>query len=103
MDSSLLKNLNHQQKEAVTHGTGPLLIVAGAGTGKTRVITERVAHIANEKWASHDQILALTFTEKAAAEIEERVDQLMPIGYESIPIKTFHSFCDHILRDFVVR
>ena len=99
MDSSLLKNLNHQQKEAVTHTTGPLLIVAGAGTGKTTVITKRIVHLINQKKAKPEEILAVTFTDKAAGEMEERVDRLLPYGYIDLWISTFHSFCERVLRD----
>jgi DNA helicase-2/ATP-dependent DNA helicase PcrA len=99
MDSSLLKNLNHQQKEAVTYGTGPLLIVAGAGTGKTTVITKRIAYLIDKKKAKPEEILAVTFTDKAAGEMEERVDRLLPYGYIDLWISTFHSFCERVLRD----
>lgn len=90
--------LNEKQKQAVEHESGPLLIVAGAGTGKTSVITQRIAHLIKSGTAKPSEILALTFTEKAASEMVERVDQLMPIGYEEVQISTFHSFCDKILR-----
>ena len=73
--------LNKEQREAVVHGDGPLLIVAGAGTGKTKVITERIAYLIEAKKARPDEILALTFTEKAAEEMEERADKLLPYGY----------------------
>ena len=90
--------LNEQQAIAVNHKNGPLLIIAGAGTGKTKVITERIAKIVNEKWAKPNEILALTFTEKAASEMQQRVDALLPLNYEEPWISTFHSFCDKILR-----
>ncbi len=77
-----------------------MLVIAGAGTGKTRVITERVAHLIEQKICSPANILALTFTEKAAAEMEGRLDERMPIGYEAIEVSTFHSFCDKILRQY---
>ncbi|MBU0728089.1 ATP-dependent helicase [Patescibacteria group bacterium] len=92
--------MNQQQLSAVQHKDGPILVIAGAGTGKTRVITERIAHILDQKWCNNDQILALTFTDKAAGEMEERLDTLMPIGYESIQISTFHSFCEKLLRQY---
>jgi DNA helicase-2/ATP-dependent DNA helicase PcrA len=95
-----MSELNKQQLEAVQHKDGPVLVIAGAGTGKTRVITERIAYILNQKWCDNDQILALTFTEKAAGEMEERLDILMPIGYETIQISTFHSFCEKLLRQY---
>ncbi|MBD3329880.1 AAA family ATPase [Candidatus Dojkabacteria bacterium] len=90
--------LNKQQKAAVGHKNGPLLIIAGAGTGKTAVVTRRIINIINQGWAKPSEILALTFTEKAAGEMLERVDLEMPIGYEEIWISTFHSFCDRLLR-----
>lgn len=90
--------LNKEQLEAVKHGRGPLLIIAGAGTGKTTVITERIKHLIISKLASPDEILALTFTDKAAREMEERVDIAMPYGYTQMWISTFHSFCDRVLR-----
>ena len=75
-------------------------MIAGAGTGKTRVITERIAHILEQKWCEPGNILALTFTEKAAAEMEGRLDERMPIGYEAIQVSTFHSYCEKILRQY---
>lgn len=92
------RSLNSAQKEAVEHGKGPLLIIAGAGTGKTRVITERISWLIDRKKAKSSEILALTFTQKAAQEMEERVDQTMPYGYEPMWISTFHSFADAILK-----
>ncbi len=91
--------LEKEQLEAIRHGDGPLLIIAGAGTGKTTVITERIKYLALEKNVPLSSILALTFTEKAALEMEERVDKVMPYGYTQTWISTFHSFCDRILRD----
>jgi len=91
-------NLNENQKKAVEYDKGPLLIIAGAGTGKTSVITERIIHIINKQLAKPSEILALTFTEKASEEMSERVDIGMPYGYEEVMISTFHSFCDRILR-----
>ena len=98
----ILKGLNPEQKKAVTHNTGPLLIVAGAGTGKTTVITKRIAYLIEQKIAKPSEILALTFTEKAAAEMEERVDELVPYGYTDMWISTFHAFGDRLLRDFSI-
>ncbi len=92
-------NLNDAQKKAVQFGKGPLLIVAGAGTGKTTVITQRLAWLIIEQKISTDNILALTFTEKAAGEMEERVDVLLPYGYVDLWVSTFHAFCDRILGD----
>ncbi|MFZ5363998.1 MAG: UvrD-helicase domain-containing protein, partial [Patescibacteria group bacterium] len=98
----LLKDLNQAQKEAVSHEDGPLLIVAGAGTGKTAVITRRIAFLILEKKIKPDEILALTFTEKAAGEMEERADQLLPYGYVDLWISTFHSFCEKILKEHAI-
>jgi DNA helicase II / ATP-dependent DNA helicase PcrA len=93
------KTLNPQQIEAVNHLEGPLLIIAGAGTGKTTVITERIKHLILKKKILPSQVLALTFTDKAAREMEERVDVAMPYGYTQMWISTFHAFCDRILRN----
>jgi len=93
------KKLNSKQLEAVRHDRGPLLIIAGAGTGKTTVITERIKHLIVDKNMEPSSILALTFTEKASYEMQERVDILLPYGYTNLWIHTFHSFCDRILRD----
>ncbi len=90
--------LNFEQKKAITFSKGPLLIVAGAGTGKTMVITQRIQHLILDKNVNTDRILALTFTEKAAEEMEERVDKLLPYGYVDLWISTFHSFCQKILE-----
>lgn len=90
--------LDRQQGLAVNHKKGPLLIVAGAGTGKTTVITERIKKLILEDGVVPSKILALTFTEKAAKEMEERVDVALPYGYTQMWISTFHSFCDRILR-----
>ncbi len=98
--SKILDGLNEAQAQAVAHNTGPLLIIAGAGTGKTTVITRRIAYLIERKIAKPSEILALTFTEKAASEMEERVDQLVPYGYTDMWISTFHAFGDRLLRDF---
>ncbi|MDQ7849101.1 MAG: ATP-dependent DNA helicase [Armatimonadota bacterium] len=95
----ILEGLSEEQRAAVTHEEGPLLIVAGAGTGKTAVITRRIAWLIATRRARPDEILALTFTDKAAAEMEERVDLLVPYGYTDITICTFHAFGDRILRE----
>ena len=81
MNEDLLAGLNEEQRAAVTYGEGPLLVIAGVGTGKTTVITKRIAWLIAEKRAKPAEILALTFTERAAAEMEERVDLLVPYGY----------------------
>lgn len=94
-----LKQLNQEQITAITAGAGPLLIIAGAGTGKTTVITERIKHLILEKKVNPANILALTFTEKAAKEMQERVDIALPYGYTDMWINTFHAFCDRVLRD----
>ena len=96
---SLLKDLNSEQQKAVKHENGPLLIVAGAGTGKTTVITRKIAYLISEKKVPADHILALTFTDKAAAEMEERVESLLPFGYFDLWVSTFHSFGERILKD----
>ncbi len=95
----LLSGLNERQREAVTFGDGPLLVLAGVGTGKTTVITRRIAWLIAEKRAKPAEILGLTFTERAAAEMEARVDTLVPYGYIEARIGTFHSFCDRLLRE----
>lgn len=92
-------SLNSEQLQAVEHTTGPLLIVAGAGTGKTTVITERIKWLIATGLAKPQEILALTFTEKAAREMETRVDEALPYGTFGLWISTFHSFCDRILRN----
>ncbi|MBU4346857.1 MAG: ATP-dependent helicase, partial [Candidatus Omnitrophica bacterium] len=95
----ILEGLNKEQLEAVTHREGPLLIIAGAGTGKTTVITRRIAWLLSEGLAKTNQILALTFTDKAASQMQERVDLLVPYGYTDIWISTFHAFGDRLLRE----
>jgi len=94
-----ISKLNKEQKQAVTFEQGPVLIVAGAGTGKTTVITNRLAYLIQNKKAKPEEILALTFTNKAAQEMEERVDRLLPYGYIDLWISTFHSFCNRILKE----
>src|SRR3989338_7217411 len=86
----LLDDLTAAQRDAVLHEGGTLLIIAGAGTGKTTVIARRIAWLIATKRARPEEILALTFTEKAAAEMEERVDLLVPYGYVETTIRTFH-------------
>ncbi len=95
---SLKKKLNKEQLSAIKHKTGPLLIIAGAGTGKTTVITERVKYLIEKKLARPEEILALTFTEKAAREMEERIDIALAYGLTNMWVMTFHSFCERILR-----
>jgi len=91
--------LNKEQQEAVLHKTGPLLIVAGAGTGKTTVITQRITNLIEKGLAKPEEILAVTFTEKAATEMEERVDKALDFGYVDLWISTFHAFCEKVLRE----
>jgi len=97
-NQDILKDLNPEQKKAAEHTNGPLLIVAGAGTGKTTVITRRIAHLMMDKAVKGNEILALTFTNKAAQEMEERIDKLVPYGYTDLWVSTFHTFAQRILE-----
>jgi len=99
VNSDFLKNLNKAQKEAVMHLEGPLLIVAGAGSGKTKVLTSRIANIIKEKKAFPNQILAVTFTNKAAKEMQNRVSNILGSSATGLPwLGTFHSICAKLLR-----
>ena len=100
---SIYDTLNGPQKEAVLHTDGPLLILAGAGSGKTRVLTHRIAYLIDERGVNPWNILAITFTNKAAEEMRQRVDSLVDFGAESIWVSTFHSMCVRILRRFIER
>lgn len=91
--------LNKEQQQAVKYNKGPLLIIAGAGTGKTSVVVEKIKYLVKNKLARPEQILALTFTEKAASEMEERVDRAMPYGYFQMNVSTFHAFAEQILKE----
>lgn len=99
--TDILTGLNDKQQEAVEHFEGPLLILAGAGSGKTRVLTHRIAYLIEEHQINPFQILALTFTNKAANEMRERVDQIVSYGAGSVWVSTFHSTCVRILRRFI--
>src|SRR5512143_1562052 len=101
-EAALVEGLNPAQRRAVLHGEGPLLIVAGAGTGKTKVITHRIARLIGAKAARPDEILAVTFTEKAASEMEARVDCLVPYTSSFAEISTFNSFGERVLRDYAL-
>jgi len=97
---SFKKDLNEEQEKAVTHTSGPALVLAGAGSGKTRVITYRIAHILEHKKAKPNHILAVTFTNKAADEMKERLYSLVRDSMKGIWIGTFHSVCARLLREF---
>ena len=98
--ASLLKGLNQEQRRAVKHGAGPLLVIAGPGTGKTEVVTRRVAWLIATKRARAREILALTFTDNAAEEMQARVDLLVPYGQADAAVHTFHAFGDRLIREF---
>jgi DNA helicase-2/ATP-dependent DNA helicase PcrA len=98
---SIYDTLNPEQRKAVEHDRGPMLILAGAGSGKTRVLTHRIAYLIDELDVNPYQIMALTFTNKAAKEMRERVDKIVGYGAENVWVSTFHSTCVRILRRFI--
>lgn len=101
--SSIYDTLNDKQKEAVFHTEGPLLILAGAGSGKTRVLTHRISYMIQEMGVNPWNILAITFTNKAAGEMRDRVDKVVDVGASSVWVSTFHSTCVRILRRYIDR
>ena len=100
---NIYESLNTNQQEAVLCTEGPVLILAGAGSGKTRVLAHRIAYLIEEKNVNPWNILAITFTNKAAGEMRERVDKIVTYGSESIWVSTFHSACVRILRRYIDR
>ena len=96
-----LVGMNDKQTEAVKHTEGPLLIIAGAGSGKTRVLTHRIAYLIDEKKVKPYNIMSITFTNKAASEMRERINNIVGQGADSIWCMTFHSTCVRILRRYI--
>ena len=100
---SIYDTLNEPQKQGAFTVDGPVLILAGAGSGKTRVLTHRIAYLIDEMGVNPWNILAITFTNKAAGEMRERVDKLIGMGAEQVWVATFHSTCVRILRRYIDR
>ena len=104
MQNNILEGLNKEQYEAVTHVNGPLLVIAGAGSGKTRVLTHRVAHLISENNVNPWNVLAITFTNKAAKEMKERIEKILGEDVaKDMWVGTFHSVCVRILRREIER
>ena len=99
----LLETLNDRQREAVTQINGPVLVLAGAGSGKTKALTTRIAYMIEECGVNPWNIMAITFTNKAAGEMRNRVDEAVGFGAESIWVSTFHSSCVRMLRRYIER
>src|SRR5207245_2715861 len=99
---NILAGLTPEQRRAVDHGEGPLLVVAGAGTGKTHVLTARIVHLISSGVAKPHQILAVTFTERAASQMQERVDINTPIGWDDADSRTSHRFAHEGFREFAL-
>ena len=99
----ILKGLNEKQKEATMQTEGPVLVIAGAGSGKTRVLTHRIAYLIDEKKVNPWNIIAITFTNKAAKEMKTRIEDLVGVKAEDIWIGTFHSMCVRILRREIIK
>ena len=99
----ILNSLNDKQREAASHDKGPILVIAGAGTGKTRVLTHRTAYLIESGKAMPWEVLAITFTNKAASEMKERIGRLIDYSIDRMWIGTFHSVCVRILRSFIDR
>ena len=95
--------MNSHQLRAVHHLSGPMLVIAGAGTGKTMVLTKRIKWLITKKKIHPSELLALTFTEKAASEMQSRVDIALSYGYSDIWIMTFHAFCDKVLKQEAIQ
>jgi DNA helicase-2/ATP-dependent DNA helicase PcrA len=100
---NILEGLNKEQHEAVVNVDGPSLVIAGAGSGKTKVLTHKISYLINEKGVKPWNILAITFTNKAASEMKHRIEQITPDESKDIWVGTFHSICIRILRRYIDR